>query len=155
MVWEYINPEGNFGVVSQGNNPQQNNVFRTYRYGPSFPGFEGRDMTPSEPLEGPDVWGCELYPSQDSTSALGPVLQASPAIQAFPNPATSRLTLSTPQPGTWDIYNNTGQLVFTRTTHHSSTLVDCASWPEGLYVVAFHPRRNDFAPSTLKVSISH
>ena len=23
MVWEYINPEGNFGVVSQGNNPSK------------------------------------------------------------------------------------------------------------------------------------
>ena len=100
-------------------------------------------MTPSEPLEGPDGWGCELHPSQDSTSALGSALLASPATQAFPNPATSRLTLSAPQPGTWYIYNTTGELVVTRTTHLASTLVDCASWPEGLYVVAFHPRRND------------
>ena len=155
MVWEYINPEGNFGVVSQGNNPQQNNVFRTYRYGPSFPGFQGRDLTPSEPLEGPDVWGCELHPSQDSTSALAHALSASPAIHAFPNPAASRLTLSTPQPGTWNIYNTTGDLVFTHITHLASTLVDCASWPEGLYVAAFHPRRRGLAPSALKLSISH
>ena len=155
MVWEYINPEGNFGVVSQGNNPQQNNVFRTYRYGPSFPGFEGRDMTPSEPLEGPDVWGCELYPSQDSTSALGSAFLARPAIQAFPNPAASRLTLSAPQPGTWKIYNTTGELVFTRSALNASTPVDCATWPEGLYVAAFCPRRHGFASSTLKLSISH
>lgn len=154
MVWEYINPEGNFGVVSQGNNPQQNNVFRTYRYGPSFPGFEGRDLTPSEPLEGPDVWGCELHPSQDSTSALGSAFLASPTIQAFPNPAASHLTLSTPLPGTWYIYNTTGELVFTCTTHLASTLVDCALWPTGLYVAAFHPRQNGLAPNTLKLSIS-
>ena len=42
MVWEYTNPfygeDERFGYV--------NRVFRTYRYGPDFPGFRGKDLDP-------------------------------------------------------------------------------------------------------------
>ena len=40
VVWEYMNPffgdDELFGWV--------NHVFRAYRYGPDFPGFEGHDL---------------------------------------------------------------------------------------------------------------
>ena len=39
MVWGYINPEGNFGVVSQGNNPKYD-VFRTYHSDRPFRGLK-------------------------------------------------------------------------------------------------------------------
>ena len=137
LAWEYINPEGNAGVASQGNNPQQNNVFRTYRYGPSFPGFEGRDLTPSEPLEGPDTWGCELHPTEDSTStvALGP--SALPAIQAFPNPANDLLHVQTSGDGKLTLTDLGGRTVRTTTLATPGATLDLSALPSGMYVLHF------------------
>ena len=50
VVWEYING-GQPGVSTQGNTPQQNAVFRAYRYDALYPGAD-KDLTPGEPLEG-------------------------------------------------------------------------------------------------------
>ena len=54
IVWEYKSPVTIFGIVDQGDYIAQgyNNVFRCYRYGPDYPGLEGRDLTPAGPLEG-------------------------------------------------------------------------------------------------------
>ena len=42
MVWEYVNPfygpDERFGNV--------NRLFRAYRYGPDFPGFDGKNLDP-------------------------------------------------------------------------------------------------------------
>jgi hypothetical protein len=52
VVWEYVNPfygqDERFGYV--------NRVFRTYRYGPDFPGFQGKDLDP-----GRHSWLNRLY----------------------------------------------------------------------------------------------
>ena len=137
LAWEYINPEGNAGVASQGNNPQQNNVFRTYRYGPSFPGFEGRDLTPSEPLEGPDTWGCELHPTEDSTSTVVLDPLALPAIQAFPNPANDILHVRTSGRGKLALTDLGGRSVRTTTLATPGTTLDLSALPSGMYVLHF------------------
>ena len=51
LVWDYINPEGNTGVFPQGTTPQQNSVFRAYRYGTSHPGLEDKVLIAGEPLQ--------------------------------------------------------------------------------------------------------
>ncbi|MDP8222895.1 MAG: aryl-sulfate sulfotransferase [Candidatus Lernaella stagnicola] len=58
MVWIYINPATAFGVLDQydqvpttpGGNA--NSLFKTRRYAPGYSGFEGRDMTPGDYVEG-------------------------------------------------------------------------------------------------------
>ena len=137
LAWEYINPEGNAGVASQGNNPQQNNVFRTYRYGPSFPGFEGRDLTPSEPLEGPDTWGCELHPTEDSTSTVVLDPSALPTIHAFPNPANDLLHVRTSGGGKLTLTDLGGRAVRTTTLATPGTDLDLSALPSGMYVLHF------------------
>jgi hypothetical protein len=110
-VWEYINPEGNFGISPQGTNPQQNSVFRAYRYGPDHPGFEGRDLTPGDPLEGASEWTCEVFNAPDSTTAVP--LNATPLhrLTAYPNPTTGILSLSFATGGTWDVLDLTGKVI--------------------------------------------
>lgn len=137
LAWEYINPEGNAGVASQGNNPQQNNVFRTYRYGPSFPGFEGRDLMPSEPLEGPDTWGCELHPTEDTTSTVVLDPSALPAIQAFPNPVADLLHVRTSGRGKLTLTDLGGRTVRTTTLATPSATLDLSALPSGMYVLHF------------------
>ncbi len=60
-VWKYINPMINNGPLRQGESvpsnagEQANQVYRAYRYAPDYPGLQGLDLTPGEPIE--------LYPS--------------------------------------------------------------------------------------------
>jgi len=62
VVWEYVNPVGSAGTVSQGQTAVGNSVFRTYRYAPEYPAFDGKDLTPGSTVESnPTPYNCE-YP---------------------------------------------------------------------------------------------
>ena len=51
MVWMYVNPISENGPLAQGEPGLFNAVFRGHRYGPDYPAFEGKDLTPGDPLE--------------------------------------------------------------------------------------------------------
>ena len=57
VVWEYINPVTNSGIVSAIGDclPMTNAVPRAYRYGADFAGFQGHDMTPGGTIAGHDT----------------------------------------------------------------------------------------------------
>ena len=61
-VWKYVNPMTSDGPVRQGepvpteqlrsgSEVPANRVYRAYRYAPDYPGLQGLDLTPSEPIE--------------------------------------------------------------------------------------------------------
>ena len=50
-VWLYINPVNQNGPMNQGDTPAGNLVFWIRRFAPDFPGFDGHDMTPGDPIE--------------------------------------------------------------------------------------------------------
>ena len=55
-VWKYINPMTNNGLLRQGESvPKErehnNRVFRAHRYGRDYPGLQGFDLIPGEPIE--------------------------------------------------------------------------------------------------------
>jgi hypothetical protein len=56
VVWEYINPMAGPGGFEGGipykilEDGQQNHVFTCHRYGPDYPGFKGKDLTPKGPI---------------------------------------------------------------------------------------------------------
>jgi len=53
LVWKYISPVDSLGPLHQGDplHENQNSVFRCYRCGPDYPGFEGRSLVPGDPIE--------------------------------------------------------------------------------------------------------
>ena len=51
IVWIYINPVDEIGILTQGETPTLNAVFRCNRYTPDYPGFVGKDLTPGNPIE--------------------------------------------------------------------------------------------------------
>ena len=59
IVWSYINPVTDFGVLNQGDpvmpegSPPTNMVYRSFRHSPGYPAFDGRDLTPGDYIEGP------------------------------------------------------------------------------------------------------
>ncbi|MFT6152230.1 MAG: hypothetical protein ACJAY9_001630 [Flavobacteriales bacterium] len=51
IVWEYINPISTTGTLSQGDEPITNLIFRAHKFSTDYPAFQGRDMTPGDPIE--------------------------------------------------------------------------------------------------------
>ena len=65
VVWMYISPVSHKGPLHQGEPMRlnQNPVFRCYRYSPDYPAFEGRNLTPGDPIELPPVGVAEPGPA--------------------------------------------------------------------------------------------
>ena len=62
LVWDYINPINTFGSTQQGNTVFANSVFRSNRYAPDCTALQGRDLSPSVPLElNPYPSDCLIY----------------------------------------------------------------------------------------------
>lgn len=72
-VWRYVNPVTNAGLVSQGDTPaaSSNLYFKCNRYAPSFPAFDGRDMTPGFPIEPGTAHHVALVSPADSAESVG------------------------------------------------------------------------------------
>ena len=52
IVWKYINPVSVDSIINQGEtNPDKFSVFRCYKYGPDYPGFDGKDLVAGDPVE--------------------------------------------------------------------------------------------------------
>ncbi|MCH1575130.1 MAG: aryl-sulfate sulfotransferase [Flavobacteriales bacterium] len=110
-VWEYITAYSQFGAATQGENPFGNSTFRAYRYAPGYAAFEGRDMTPGEPVElNPLPFDCALYPAPVDTSTSGmSSLAGGETWAAYPNPSNGSFTISSPQAGLWRLLDGTGR----------------------------------------------
>lgn len=89
IVWKYINPVSGSIILTQGSVPEYTSLARCTRYPIDFPGFEGRDMTPGNPIE--------LYASGITGEPVGKPSHF--ALQNFPNPfnPTTTIHYSLPQ----------------------------------------------------------
>lgn len=107
IVWEYINPTGATGILSQGDDPVgiPNLVFRAIKYDLAYPAFTGRDLTPGIPIElnsginePCDVLSTEEFSFQD--------------LAIYPNPATDIIKVNSTQLiSKIEIYNSLGALI--------------------------------------------
>ncbi|MFK7770931.1 MAG: aryl-sulfate sulfotransferase [Saprospiraceae bacterium] len=71
LVWHYRIPVGAFGVVSQGDPLVKPDLFRATRYGKDYAAFDGKDLTPSEPIEiYPYPSDCEIFGTTVSTRKI-------------------------------------------------------------------------------------
>ncbi|MEL6989442.1 MAG: aryl-sulfate sulfotransferase, partial [Bacteroidota bacterium] len=88
-VWYYENTAGNDGPLTQGLNPPFITIFRTERYAPDYPGFEGKDLSPMGVIElNPIAYECEIYNDVSSIST-----QVFSDYKVFPNPFESTLNI--------------------------------------------------------------
>jgi hypothetical protein len=125
LVWLYINPVTQNGPMTQGDSvlPNSNLVFRTHRYAPDYPGFDGQNMTPGDPIE--------LYPTlvADASNIIpGPIS----LLQNYPNPFNAKTTIefviTEPQIVRLAVYDLLGQKI--------ETLIENCR-PEGVHNVTF------------------
>lgn len=136
LVWEYNSPVSNAGISTQGQvfTGQGSSIFRSYRYGPSFPGFVGKTLTPSAPIELlPNTSHCSvptsINPSQN---------QAQGILKLYPNPAMSKITLETTAELIGKpimIYNLLGQLMYSQPITSNFTDINITSLAKGTYIL--------------------
>lgn len=128
-VWEYINPVSNLGILSQGDTPSANLVFRAIKYSPDYTAFDGRDLTPSNPIElNFDLSSCQLL-SIDEYSI-------SDNVSIYPNPTSDMISLSTElNIDKIEIFNVYGKLILSERNQKTISLKNIST---GIYFMKFY-----------------
>lgn len=129
IVWEYINPVHNVtgAIASQGGNPPTvRQLFRGLKYGVDYPAFEGKDLTPGDPIE----QNSEL---NVACTALGVNENTSNTFTLSPNPTSGIITLTTDAVvAKIEIYNILGAKI---NTVINSKTVDLSNLQSGIYLL--------------------
>ncbi|MEZ4857079.1 MAG: aryl-sulfate sulfotransferase [Gelidibacter sp.] len=130
IVWEYINPASNDGILSQGDSPVDfaNIVFRAYKYAPDYAAFTGRDLTPGNPIElNPDLSGCDNLGTTDFTLNT---------VKLYPNPTLNQISIASQKPiDAIEVYTVLGSKV---TSIQNSKSISLQSLKAGVYVVKIY-----------------
>ncbi len=106
-VWEYINPVTRNGILTQGESPTMNPVFKIYRYSSKYSGLDGKELSRKGTIENytTDVGNENSLPFDFKLR------------QNYPNPfnSTTTITYQLPDDGfaTLNIYNILGQKIAT------------------------------------------
>jgi len=97
VVWKYVVPVCSIGPMHQGDTAvyRTNSTFRCYRYGPDFPGFEGRNLTPRGPIELPiGLAGSEPMRPAATGLAVRPAIVRTGAAVSFALDREARVELA-------------------------------------------------------------
>lgn len=137
IVWEYINPVINAGVISQGDTiptlsgRNANIVFRCTRYEMNFPGFANVDLTPGDPIEAnfTEPYDCEI---------ISDVVEAdTKEVKVFPNPVSHFIEIETLG---FDgkkiiLFDMLGRPLFTGKLNGNPFKLDISQYSTGLYFI--------------------
>ncbi|MEL6866868.1 MAG: aryl-sulfate sulfotransferase [Bacteroidota bacterium] len=130
ILWEYINPVGINGPVSQGDQPPNNQLFRAYRYASDYPAFDGKVLEPGLPLE------LEPLPSPascDSFIVSTTDLHTIPEWQLYPNPVQGQLTIEAQKGSTLEVLDFQGRSLERLRMRSTRQALDFSKWPAGMY----------------------
>jgi len=127
IVWEYINPVGSTGIMTQGDDPNasSNSIFRVKKYPQEYSAFVGKDLTPGAPIE--------LNPDLSNCSILGVGENEFAEINMFPNPVIDILTItSIEEIVKIEIYNSLGKLIKSNINKNDINIKNLSS---GIYII--------------------
>jgi len=130
VVWSYISPITAFGPTTQGSDPGNTSVFRTYRYAFDYPAFVGRDMTPGDVIElNSWNWGCTTTGLETS--------EVFKEMSIYPNPSYDLFFFDSKDVGQIDVYNSLGQVVSSTSITQSGQTSFGQELEAGYYIVIF------------------
>ena len=117
IVWEYINPDTNNGILTQGDEPSQNVVFRVKKFPKNYLAFNGNDLTPGLPIElNPNLSQCTTLTISDNSFN---------EILLYPNPVNDILYINTQISITKvEVYDLLGKIVKKYSTENQINLSD-------------------------------
>ncbi len=129
IVWEYINPALGSGPLTQGDPPPTFNlVFRALKYAPDYIGFDGRDLTPGNPIElNPDLSECTLLSVSDNELV---------GIKLYPNPIQNMMHINSVNSiDKIEVYDMLGKLV---ARNNNLKTISLAQLNSGLYITKIY-----------------
>jgi len=126
IVWEYISPVHRLGILSQGDDPSINAtalIFRAKRFPTNYIAFNGKTLTPGNPIElNPNTGACQILNTKDEIYLN---------VSLSPNPVKDILTIhATKEILKIEFYNPLGKLV--KRTLNSKT-INLSSLSPGIY----------------------
>jgi hypothetical protein len=134
IQWTYINPENNSGIMTQGNTPSNNLVFRCNFYTEDYPAFTGQTLAPLGEIElnptSPSI--CQTLSTSDEYPNL---------VSIYPNPVSSVLSINTENLSDFKIQITDvfGRIVL---EEKNKSTVDCSSLSHGVYFISIISRNN-------------
>ena len=134
IVWEYINPVSANGIIAQGFQPAQNNVFRATRYPLDYLNVPADELNPIGPIETGSDYDCTLVSNEDMVS--NPL-----TFKVSPNPFMDLVYVEVDS-GDLDmdlvVVDMYGKVVYQeKIDRQSHTLtLDSSSWAAGVYGVS-------------------
>lgn len=129
IVWDYYLPMSNItGVITSQGDPRPvngNSTFRALKYSANYEAFDGRDLTPSDPIETNfNLDACETLSIEQNE-----VIQT----KVYPNPVASILTVESSQSiDKLEIYNVLGKRVGMISDSNS---MDMSELNSGIYML--------------------
>lgn len=134
LVWEYINPVGFGGPVSQGNMPNNNAVFKISRYSPDYPAFIGKTLTPMGPVEiNPFQSNCQLYVPTRKVNTLEKItLLGNPVDDILKIQNVNQLELSI------SLVDLTGKTLRNIQSDNFYIPIPVEELPRGIYILKIH-----------------
>ncbi len=140
LVWEYISPVSNSGILSQGDMPIGNSMFRAYSYAPDFSGLIDQNLEASNPIEmDPIDYECEIV-----SNVIG---QEEQGIQIV-NPMQDQYSIyfESPWTGTLSVFDIKGRLIETMTIEQERVFSRRADYlAPGLYILHFENSEMSFS----------
>ena len=132
IVWEYINPDSTNGILTQGDAPSFNLVFRALRFDETYAAFDGRDLTPGDPIElNFDISGCSLSVDE---------VDISDEFNLYPNPTTGVVQINTNLIiDSIDVYDVYGKLIKTIKNNQHIDITELAT---GIYIAKIQSGNN-------------
>ncbi len=132
IVWEYINPDSKNGILTQGVVPSANPVFRAFRFAEDYSAFDGRDLSPGDPIElNFDISGCTLSVDE---------VDISDAFNLYPNPTTGIVNINTDLIiDLVEVYDIYGKLI---KTEKNNQRIDIEKLAAGIYVAKIRSGNN-------------
>lgn len=131
-LWMYINPVDTAPRV-QGQAPFNNSVFRSIRFAPNYPGFDGLTLLPGNLIEQnplPDT--CTLFTGVSE-------LYTDHHIETYPNPAKEKVFIRTDFPAKHaELYNMYGEKIIQQKFPgmQNEISLDILSLPAGIYFLS-------------------
>ena len=129
IVWEYVNPDATSGIVSQGDIPSFNLVFRAHKFSTDYPAFDGKDLSPGDPIElNFDIGSCQILAVSE--------YDISAQLNVYPNPTSGSFDINTDLPiDKVEIYDVFGKLILTKIKTQNLSIELLAS---GVYFVKIY-----------------
>lgn len=132
VVWEYINPDTSNGILSQGDTPISNFVFRAMKFAQDYPAFNGKDLfPPGDPIE--------LNSEANSPCSLLSEKEFNVTdITIYPNPANGifNIELKSLSNISFDVYDITGKTILNRIDIKTNkSVLNLSNYSEGIYFI--------------------